>query len=92
MADFVEAEDVHAAVVCFDFDVSIPGDCETAGKRSDFIPGKFYILAWDSAPGSLGTARRQPGSCRAATIMSCTSHLSDRAGEFRGRSAIRRHI
>ena len=25
IADFVKAEDIHATIICFDFDVAIPG-------------------------------------------------------------------
>jgi hypothetical protein len=38
MADFVEAEDVHAAVVCFDFDVSIPGSIPLIDDFDDLDP------------------------------------------------------
>jgi hypothetical protein len=43
---------------------SSPTHCETAGKRSDFFPGKFLYSGLGLGPGLISTARRQPGSCR----------------------------
>jgi hypothetical protein len=38
MADFVEAEDVHAAVMCFDFDISIPRSIPLIDDFDDLDP------------------------------------------------------